>query len=90
MVARSVAGRLAAPRPEILHKLANHLRLAQHLCEVQGHIRGGHPFPDGTRQIDSHDIRREEIDRLTKHAGLRLDPTHTPANNAQTIDHRGV
>src|SRR5258708_5792118 len=38
----------------------------------------------------AHDVGREEINRLSEHAGLGLDAAHAPADDAETIDHRRV
>ena len=35
-------------------------------------------------------VGREEIDGLAEHAGLGLDATHAPANDADAVDHRRV
>ena len=40
--------------------------------------------------VHAHHFRREEINRLTEHAGFRLDPAHAPADDAEPVDHRRV
>ena len=41
-------------------------------------------------EVYAHDFRREEIDRLAEHAGLRLDAADAPADDAEAVDHGGV
>ena len=48
--------------------------------------------PSRKRTGDMHadDFRREEINRLTEHAGFRFDAADAPADDAEAIDHGRV
>ena len=48
--------------------------------------------PSGRRPVrrKPDDLGNEHRDRLAEHRGLRLDAAHSPAEHAQSVDHRGV
>ena len=75
---------------EELNELADDLRLAEQLRDGERDIGGGDAFTDRAGEMNAHNIRREEVNRLPEHARLRLDAAHAPADDAETIDHRGV
>ena len=77
-------------RAEEFDKLPNDLRLAQHLGDGQHQVGGRDAFAQRAGQSHADDIRREKVDGLAKHAGLGLDAAHSPAHDAQAIDHCGV
>ena len=41
-------------------------------------------------ELNTNDIGRQEINRLTEHAGFGFDSAHSPTHHADAIDHRGV
>ena len=77
-------------RAEELDKLAHDLRLAQDLRDGQHQVGGRDAFAQRAGQSHADDIRREKVDGLAKHAGLGLAAAHSPAHDAQAIDHRCV
>src|SRR5262249_30418513 len=66
------------------------LRLAHELCDGEREIGGSDTFLERACEMYAADIWCEEINRLTQHAGLGLDTTDTPTNNADAVDHRAV
>ena len=75
---------------EELDELADDLVLAQHLGDGEDEVGGGGAGRELALEVDADDIRGEEVDRLAEHAGLGLDATDAPADDAEAVDHRGV
>ena len=75
---------------EELDELADDLRLAEQLRDGERDVGGGDAFTNRAGEMNAHDIRCEEINRLAKHARLGLDAADAPADDAETVDHRGV
>ena len=73
-----------------LHKFSDHLRLSKHLGDVQHQVGGRHSLAEGAREMHTHHLGRQEVNRLSQHPCLGFDPAHSPAHHAQTVDHRGV
>src|SRR5690606_11512539 len=71
-------------------ELADNLLRAEHLRDVQGKLRGGNALAEAARDVDADDLGREEVNGLTEHAGLGVNAAHAPADDADTVDHRGV
>src|SRR5206468_1232233 len=73
-----------------LDEFADDFLPAQHFGDRQHQIGGGDAFGQAAGEVDANDVRRQEIDRLAEHAGLGLDAAHTPADDADAVDHRRV
>ena len=73
-----------------LDKLSHHPVSAQHLGDGQDHVGGGGTGGDGAGELEAHDLGDEHGDGLAQHGGLGLDAAHTPAQDAQAVDHGGV
>ena len=73
-----------------LHKLADHLRFAQQLRDMQREVGRGHAGPQHAGHVHADDFGCEEIDRLPEHAGFGFDAADAPADNAEAVDHGGV
>ena len=41
-------------------------------------------------KFEADHLRRDHIDRLTEHDGFGFDAADAPADDAETVDHRGV
>ena len=53
-------------------------------------IGRGHAFAQCAGQVHADDVRRQEINRLSEHAGFGFDSADAPADDAETVDHRRV
>ena len=42
------------------------------------------------REAEAHDLGGHHVEGLAEHGRLRLDPAHSPAEDAEAVDHRGV
>ena len=71
-------------------ELAHHFHPAEHLGDGEREVGGGHTFAQFAHQLDAHHVWREKIDRLPEHTRFGLDAPHTPADDAQAVDHRRV
>ena len=72
------------------NKLAHYLRRTQHLGDCQRKIRSRNTLGQLSGEMHAHDIRCEEINWLTEHAGLGLNAAHAPADHAKAVDHCGM
>ena len=63
---------------------------AQHLRDVQDQVGGGDTFAQTAAHVHADHFRREEVNRLTEHAGFGLNSAHAPADNAEAVDHGRV
>ena len=63
---------------------------SEHLNDSQRHVRRRNAGLEVSNQSHSDHVGRQHVDRLTEHDGFCLNATDTPAQNAQTVDHRGV
>ena len=57
---------------------------------MQHEIGRGHPFAQLSGHVYAHHFRRQEVNRLSKHSGFRLNSAHAPANYTETVNHRRV
>ena len=73
-----------------LHKFSDDLCLAEHLRDVQHHVRRGDALGHCAGEVHADDFRRQKIDRLPEHSGFRLDAADAPSDDAETVDHRRV
>ncbi len=76
--------------PIELDELADDANLAQAFGDRQHEVRGRGTFRQTVRQAEADDLRNQHGDRLTEHGRLGLDAAHAPADDAETVDHRGV
>ncbi|MND92551.1 hypothetical protein D3C80_847130 [compost metagenome] len=77
-------------RSEELDEFRNHALLAQHLHDGEHEVGRGDALFQLTGQLEADDLRQKHGNRLAEHRGFRFDTAHTPAENAETIDHRGM
>src|SRR5688572_1477430 len=73
-----------------LDELTNHLRATHHLGNTQNEIGCSHSIAQTAAQVNTNNVRRQEVDRLAQHSSLGFDATDTPTNNTQTVDHSRV
>ena len=73
-----------------LDKFAHHLFAAQHLGDREDQIGGGDPAAQLAFELNADHVGGQQIDRLSKHAGLGFDASHPPAQHTDSIDHGGV
>ena len=89
-VARSGRLRLSHAGAKILDELAHHAFLAQHLGHGQHQVGGCCPLGQLAHQLKAHHFGWQHGDRLAEHGCLGFDAAHTPAHDAQAIDHGRV
>ncbi|MGY3295522.1 hypothetical protein ACVWWP_008589 [Bradyrhizobium sp. LM3.6] len=75
---------------EELDELADDAELAQHLRHCQHEVGRGDAFLHRALQLEADDGRQQHRQRLTEHAGFRLDAADAPAEHGETVDHGGV
>src|SRR6202012_2390647 len=76
--------------PVKFNKLPDYLSGPQHLRDSQSQVGRGDPFLQSSKQMDTDNFGRQEIDRLSEHTGFRLDAAHSPTHDPETVDHRGM
>src|SRR5438270_10583278 len=47
-------------------------------------------FAQATFQVNTDDVRCQEVNRLAQHRGFSFNSAHAPTDDAQAIHHRGV
>ena len=57
---------------------------------MQNEIGRSDAFAQLAAHVHPHHFGCQKVNWLTEHAGFRLDSTHAPANDAETVDHRRV
>ncbi|SIJ26927.1 Uncharacterised protein [Mycobacteroides abscessus subsp. abscessus] len=73
-----------------LDELADDAVLAEHVGDREDDVGGGHARGDLPGELEADDARDEHRDGLAEHRGLGLDAAHTPAEDAEAVDHRRV
>ena len=73
-----------------LDELADDFRFAQHFCYRQNQIGCGHAFAQLAAHVHADNIGSQKVNRLAQHRGFGFDTADTPADDAESIDHRGV
>ena len=71
-------------------ELADNTLLTQPLGDGEHEIGGGDALAQLPAQANTDDVGHQHRDRLPQHRRLGLDAPHTPADDAQAIDHRRV
>ena len=64
--------------------------LAEHLRRGQHQVGRRHSLTQLARDFKADDFRREHVQWLAEHHGLGLNPADAPADDSQTVDHRGM
>src|SRR5690606_27354257 len=75
---------------EELYKLADHAQFAQILRDDQYQVRRQYAVIHLAGQLDTHHGRQGDGYGQTHHHGFGFNTTHTPAQNAQAVNHRRV
>ncbi|MBV6482781.1 MAG: hypothetical protein DIKNOCCD_02534 [bacterium] len=57
---------------------------------MQDQVGCGGSFRQAAFQAEPDDLRDEHRKRLSEHGGFRFDSSHSPPQNSQAIDHRGM
>ena len=73
-----------------LDELPNDPELAQSLGDGEHQIGGGSALRQAIDETESDDFRDQHRDGLAEHRRFRLDSANTPADDAQSVHHRGV
>ncbi len=75
---------------EELDELLDHTLLAQGLGDGEDHVGGGDAFAQAARELHADDLRGHHVERLAEHRRLGFDAAHTPAEDAEAVDHGGM
>ncbi len=75
-------------RTEKFNEFADHTMPAQFFGDGQNQIRGGHAGTKTARKPETNHLRDQHGNGLAEHRRFRLDPSDSPAQYAQTVDHR--
>ena len=75
---------------EEFDEFADHAAPAQHLRHGQHEIGRGGALRHAPNQAEADDVGDQHGDRLAKHRGLGLDAADAPAENSESVDHRGM
>ena len=70
-----------------LDELVHHALLSQHLGEGEHQVRGRRPRPERSGEPNPDHDRRRQVHWLAEHGCLGLDPTHSPAEHSDAVDH---
>ena len=71
-------------------KFAHHALFAQHLRDRQHQVGGGGAIGQRAGQFKANHLGQQHVNRLPQHDGFGLNTAHTPAQHAQSVNHRGV
>src|ERR1044071_4324423 len=77
-------------RAKKLDELADYFRFADHLGNGKCQVCCSYAFSQSARQMDSDNIGHQKINWLAEHTCLGLDASHTPPDDTQAVDHRGM
>ena len=77
-------------RPVEFHELADDPELAEPLRDREHEIGRRRALGQPIGEAEADHFRDEHRDRLAQHRGLGLDAADAPADDAKTVDHRGV
>ena len=64
--------------------------LPEHLRDGEHDIGGGNAGGDRSAELETDNPRNQHRHRLTEHRSLGLDTAHTPPEDTESINHRGV
>ena len=78
------------PRAEELHELAHHALAAEHLRHRQHEVGRGGALRQLAGHAEADHVGDQHGDRLAEHRRLGLDAADAPAQDAETVHHRGV
>ncbi len=73
-----------------LDKFSNHLRRAEELCDMKGEIGRCDALAEFVGEVHAHDFGSQEIHGLAEHSCLGFDSAHTPADDAEAVNHGRV
>jgi hypothetical protein len=90
MVARSVRVRFLSPGPKEFDEFFHHAGVAQQFGDGEHQVGGGDPLVQGAAELDADHLGNGHVVGLAQHDGLGLDAAHTPAHDADAVDHGGV
>ena len=76
--------------PREFHKRPHNTVLSQCLSDGEHEIGGGHACAQLSLQMTSHHLWQCHRQGQSQHRRLCLNAAHAPAQNAQTIHHRGM
>ncbi len=62
----------------------------QQLGDGEDQVGGGRTFGHLAVKVEPHHRGEQHRQRLTEHGGLRLDPSDPPAEDPESVHHRGV
>ena len=73
-----------------LDELPDDALFAEHFRDGESQVGGRRPVGELAGQFEPDHFRHHEVKGLPQHAGFRLNAADTPADDAQTVDHRRV
>ena len=73
-----------------LNKLTDYFRFSKHLGNAKHQVGSRCSLRQRTGKMYADDIRRQKIYRLPQHTRLSFDPTNTPTDDPEPVDHRRV
>ena len=73
-----------------LDELPDHAVRPEHLGDTEHEVRRRCPLGQLTRQFEANHLRQQHVDGLTDHDRFGLDAADAPADDAKSVDHRGV
>ncbi len=74
----------------VFDELVHHALGAEHLRDAEDEVGGGGARGQRTGQLHPDHIRHQHEIGLAQHDSFRLDSADAPADDAQSVDHRGV
>ena len=78
------------PRTAELDEPSHHALGPEHLRHTENEVGGRRTLREGAGHAHPHDLGEKHVVGLAEEHGLRLDAAHTPADDAEAVDHRRV
>src|SRR4051812_42985528 len=75
------------PRAIEFHEFSNYTFGSQHLCDGEYNVRRSRTLPQLARYFETDDAWNQHGKRLAEHRTFGLNSTHTPAYDAEPVDH---
>jgi len=80
----------SATRAVEFNEFADDTSLSEHLGDGQDQISSSGDFIELASKSETDDLRKNHGDGFTEHDGFGFNPTDTPTDNTETVNHGGV
>ena len=70
-----------------LHKFPNYLRLSQQFGDMEHKVGSSDSLPELTLHMNAYHVWSEEVDWLSQHGRFSLNPSNSPTDYTESINH---